>query len=537
MDAFFETLEKDGLGRIGRLRTKSGTVETPCLLPVVNPTFQPVRPKEIKETFGYEALITNAYLVKRRFGQQAVANGIHATIDFPGVIDTDSGGYQILSYGKIDVSAEEIVDYQEAIGSDIAVILDLPTGFPVSREHAKWTVDETIRRADKSLRKITRDDILWVGPIQGGTHLDILAESARQMAVRPFSLYALGSPTRVMEQYNFDILVDMILTAKARLPIEKPFHLFGAGHPFMFALAVLLGCDLFDSASYALYARRKRYLTTNGTMRLDGMRYLPCSCEVCSKTSPQKLLELSPDQRENALARHNLWICVEEIKRVKQSIIDGRLWELMEQRSRAHPSLLDAFRRLGHYKDLLEAHAPGSKGKGLLLFSRESLSRPSMTRHFYSISEKYKPPRKRNLLLIRAPKDRPYHKSWKIKNVISTLKGRRDVHIVLYGAPFGIVPLELDDAYPISQSQSPVDFEVESQKICLEVVLRFVAKNNYPFILVENDGSPEAASLVARLRRSRKSRRLRVFHLEQDKTDPRGLKRLLARPGRERSKG
>jgi 7-cyano-7-deazaguanine tRNA-ribosyltransferase len=58
-----------------------------------------------------------------------------------------------------------------------------------------------------------------------------------------------------MEQYLFDILVDMIIAAKMNLPPERPLHLFGAGHPFMFALAVALGCDLFDSAAYAIYAR------------------------------------------------------------------------------------------------------------------------------------------------------------------------------------------------------------------------------------------------------------------------------------------
>ncbi|NIM45993.1 MAG: tRNA-guanine transglycosylase, partial [Nitrososphaeria archaeon] len=59
----------------------------------------------------------------------------------------------------------------------------------------------------------------------------------------------------------FDLLVDMILTSKMNLPPNRPLHLFGAGHPLMFSLAVAMGCDLFDSAAYSIYAKENRYMT------------------------------------------------------------------------------------------------------------------------------------------------------------------------------------------------------------------------------------------------------------------------------------
>jgi len=72
-----------------------------------------------------------------------------------------------------------------------------------------------------------------------------------------------------MERYNYPVLIDMIATTKRNLPLDRPLHLFGAGHPMMFSLAVALGCDLFDSASYALYAKDDRYLTTSGTLHIN----------------------------------------------------------------------------------------------------------------------------------------------------------------------------------------------------------------------------------------------------------------------------
>src|SRR4030042_7088524 len=278
----FEVKEKDLLARIGKLKTKSGTVETPLLFPVINPNIQPVPPRRLKEEFGFEAIITNAYILKKRFQNTPIQQGLHKFLDYDGAIMTDSGAYQILVYGEVDVSQAEIVAYQEGIGSDIATILDIPTGWKVNKENAAKTVAETLRRAKAFFQTKTRSDILWVGPVQGGRHLDLVAKSAVAMEKLPFQIHALGSPTEVMESYRFDVLVDMIMTAKMNLPLERQLHLFGAGHPMMFSLAVSLGCDAFDSAAYALYAKENRYMTENGTWRLNELDYFPCQCPKCT---------------------------------------------------------------------------------------------------------------------------------------------------------------------------------------------------------------------------------------------------------------
>ena len=237
----FEIMDKDLLGRIGKFETKSGKMETPLLFPVINPGIQPIPPKKLQNDFGCEALITNAYIINKNFKEIAVEKGLHQFLDFEGSIMTDSGAYQLLIYKGVETTPKEIVQFQEAIDTDIATILDIPTGWGVSKEYAKYTVTETIKRA-KALKKMkSRDELAWVGPVQGGQYLDLVAKSAKAMGKLPFEIHALGSPTPVMEQYKFDVLVDMIATAKMNLPAERPLHLFGAGHPFMFALAVALG--------------------------------------------------------------------------------------------------------------------------------------------------------------------------------------------------------------------------------------------------------------------------------------------------------
>ena len=154
----FEVREKDLLARIGKLKTKSGKVETPLLFPVVNASIQLIPPKRIGAEFGFEALITNAYILKKRFQNQPVKEGLHKFLGFDGAIMTDSGAYQILVYGDVEVTPKEIVAYQEKIGADIATILDIPTGWKVSEDDAQQTVKETLKRAREFFKQKTRDD-------------------------------------------------------------------------------------------------------------------------------------------------------------------------------------------------------------------------------------------------------------------------------------------------------------------------------------------------------------------------------------------
>jgi 7-cyano-7-deazaguanine tRNA-ribosyltransferase len=489
----FETKEKDLLARIGKLKTKSGTVETPLLFPVINPNIQLVPPTKLREEFGFEAVITNAYILKKRYQNKPIEQGLHKFLGFDGAVMTDSGAYQILVYGGVEVSQKEIVEYQECIGSDIATILDIPTGWKVTKNHAAETVDETLRRAKDFFKIKTRDDILWVGPVQGGRHLDLVAKSAVEMGKLPFQIHALGSPTEVMESYRFDVLVDMIMTAKMNLPVERPLHLFGAGHPAMFSLAVALGCDLFDSAAYALYARENRYMTENGTWRLGEMDYFPCPCPKCSGETPKEVREKAPKEREVFLAEHNLHVCLAELKRIKQAIRDGRLWEHLEMRAHAHPALFTALKKLKSYDSFIERFSPTVKSSGLFFFSSVGLARPEVGHYRNRMMERYCPPENTRVLLL-APQTRkkPFHKSEefsKIRQVLQRLEKETSgkTHVCFYAAPFGVIPLELDEVYPLSQHETALPLDWETVEYVASQVSEYIMHAHYETVVLLHD--------------------------------------------------
>ncbi|MGB9740215.1 MAG: tRNA guanosine(15) transglycosylase TgtA [Candidatus Bathyarchaeia archaeon] len=513
----FEVKEKDLLARIGKLKTKNGAVETPLLFPVINPKVQPIPPRKIRE-IGFEALITNAYILRKHFQNKPVEEGLHKFLDYNGVIMTDSGAYQILVYGDIEMSPHEIVDYQERIGTDIATILDLPTGWKVSEKHAEQTVRETLRRAKEFFKLKTREDILWVGPVQGGRYLKLVAESAIEMGKLPFQIYALGSPTEVMERYRFDVLVDMIITAKMNLPIDKPLHLFGAGHPIMFSLAVALGCDLFDSAAYAIYARENRYMTDAGTWRLNELEYFPCSCPKCSTATPKEILEKNRKERETFLAEHNLYVCLSELKRIKQAIRDGRLWEHLETRAHVHPFLLQALKKLKQYEEFIEKYSPAVKESGLFFYDSLGLSRPEVVRHRMRMKERYLKPDEANvLLLVPMTQTKPFHKAKEFKEKMKFLQAHfkqelSKIHVCVYAAPFGVIPVELDEVYPLSQHETVFPVDRETREYVANQVEEYIGSMNYEAVLLFQDGENWDNTILNACKRACLKRKIRFKH-------------------------
>jgi len=510
----FEIANRDLMARIGRFETKSGFVETPLLLPVINPNVQTVLPKTLEEEFSCRALITNAYIIQKNFKEAAAEKGLHDLLNFKGVIMTDSGAYQLLIYKGVETSPEEIVHFQETIDTDIATILDIPTGWGVSKKYARHTVNETIKRA-KALEKMkTRDDIAWVGPVQGGQYFDLVAKSAKEMAKIPFQIHALGSPTPVMEQYKFDTLVDMIVTAKMNLPPDRPLHLFGAGHPFMFALAVALGCDLFDSAAYALFAREDRYLTESGTTKLSELEYFPCSCPVCSKRDPENVRALPKEDRQKLLAEHNLHVSFCELRRIKQAITEGRLWEHLEMRAHGHPALLQAVKKLGKYSEYLEKQSPVTKRSGIFFFSSLGLARPEVVRYRKRLLDRYSPPPKAKiLLLLPQTQTKPFHNSKEhetvMKGIQQSLGDTVDlVHVCTYAAPFGVIPTELDAVYPLSQNEIASPFDAETVLYVAKQVANYIKNTNYERVILLRDPNVWMGKIVAACRRACKKKKV-----------------------------
>ncbi len=454
MSPIFEILHKDCAGRIGRLETRHGIIETPTIMPVVNPNIQTIKPCELRK-FGAEMIITNSYIIYRRpeHRERALMDGLHSLIGFDGPIMTDSGSYQLSIYGEVEVNNKEIVEFQQNIGSDIGVPLDIPTPPDVSRIRAESELEQTIIREKEAMG--LKKDMLLAAPIQGSTFTDLRERSARELSQLDFDVYPLGAVVPLMESYRYSDLVDVIVASKKGLSQASPVHLFGAGHPMMFSLAVALGCDLFDSASYALYAKDGRYMTTRGTYHLEQLHYLPCSCPICSSLNARELLE--SEKREELLARHNLYVTFEEMRVVKQAIHEGSLWELVENRCRAHPQLLSGLKRaLSQHSGWIETIQPLSRST-FFYSGPESTLRPEVLRH----RNKLKNLNIKGKVLIRTRR----------------LENEDEFDFVFdFKPPFGPYPLELKETFPFNAEVTD-EPDHESLTVALENLIELMKLN------------------------------------------------------------
>ncbi len=433
MSLHFEVLKEDVAGRIGRLTDGKKTLHTPAILPVINPHVPLITPRKLWD-MGFTALITNAYILSksREFREPALSQGLHELYDFPGIIMTDSGSFQLSVYGEVKISNTETLRFQQEIGSDIIVPLDIPTSPDSPREQVQEELACTLSRLLEAKECVDENLYTLAGPVQGGSFLDLRKEAAENVSRMGFSFCPIGAVVPLMENYRYKELVDVVITCKQYLPSSACIHLFGAGHPSMFALAVAMGCDIFDSAAYALYAKDNRYMTPYGSYKIHELSYLPCACEVCQNHTARELRE--SEEKERLLALHNLYVTKAEIERVKQAITDGTLWELVDERCRSHPALLSGYRHL--------------------LTSAEKLAekdRVSKRRFFYRGAESC-----RRTEVIRYHEMIPRFSAGATILVSFDREQSKDYDTVFFfKPPFGPYPPELKETFPIGQSEIP----------------------------------------------------------------------------------
>ena len=389
----FEIKERDAAGRLCHFTTKHGDVTTPNLLPVINPNKMMITPKEMKKRFGTDILITNSYIIYKNpeLRKKALEIGVHALIDFDGSIMTDSGTFQSYVYGDVHLDPIEIVQFQRDIGSDIGTILDVFGTPGQTKEVSEQGVRETIERAEKSIPH--KGEMLLACPVQGSIYPELREQCARQLSALPADFFPIGGVVPLMENQRYSDLVRCILAAKQGLDPSKPVHLFGAGHPLIFSLAVALGCDFFDSSAYAKYAQDGRMIFQWGTEKFDDLTELPCSCPICSKYSVPELKDLDVEERTMQIALHNLYVSFMELKIIRVALREGWLWDLVEQRAAANPFLSDALRVLREPAHIqwLEQHEPTSKKTALFYTGPQTMYRPMIFRYHSRLFRRFEP--------------------------------------------------------------------------------------------------------------------------------------------------
>jgi queuine tRNA-ribosyltransferase len=277
--------------RRGKLVTPHGEVETPAFMPVgTRATVKGLTIDHLRAT-GSQMLLANTYHLLLRPGERIVEElgGLHAFMGWDGPILTDSGGFQIFSLAQmatitdeeavfrshldgslVALSPERAVQVQEALGSDIAMVLDHVVALPNGPEALADAVERTLLWAARCREAHCRGDQALFGIVQGGLDIDLRLECSARLATMDFPGYAVGG---LSVGESPDDMYRMLDETVAALPAGKPRYLMGVGRPEDLLQAIGRGIDLFDCVLPTRNGRNALAFTQQGNLRLRNQQY------------------------------------------------------------------------------------------------------------------------------------------------------------------------------------------------------------------------------------------------------------------------
>ncbi|MEX0386507.1 tRNA guanosine(34) transglycosylase Tgt [Spiribacter onubensis] len=349
MSLRFERLGGDGLARRGRLHFDRGVVDTPAFMPVgTYGTVKGVTPEEVSDT-GAQILLGNTFHLMLRPGTRIIAEhgDLHDFMHWHGPILTDSGGFQVFSLAegrkvseagvefrspvdgsRVFLDPERSMAVQRALGSDIVMIFDECTAWPVEWAEAKRSMELSLRWAERSRSAHAGNPAAQFGIIQGGMFEDLRAASLAGLADIGFEGYAIGGLS-VGEPPEERIRV--LDALGPRLPADRPRYLMGVGKPEDLVDCVARGIDMFDCVLPTRNARNGFLFTDGGTLRLRNARFAhdtrpveaACDCYTCRHYSRSYLRHLDRcgemlGARLNTL--HNLRYFQRLMSRIREAI-------------------------------------------------------------------------------------------------------------------------------------------------------------------------------------------------------------------------
>jgi len=209
---------------------------------------------------------------------------------------------------------------------------------------------------------------LLIEALQGGFFNDLRKKAALEVSKLHVDIYAIGTIVQYLIKYDFINLFRTILEPRVLLPLNKPVHLFGLGHTLILPLSVAIGADIFDSASYALFAEDNRIITNYGTFRLEDLDdfYVETYNKIYHIS---EIKEMEKNERIKVLSEVNLYYLVKEISIIKDAIKNQYLMDLVCYKAHMHYSVYKATRyTLENFYNWLKKLDPVRKKSGITYY-------------------------------------------------------------------------------------------------------------------------------------------------------------------------
>lgn len=357
----FKISARDGAARTGQLELAHGIVNTPAFMPVgTAATVKGMLPEAVATT-GANILLGNVYHLMLRPGAARIAElgGLHKFMNWSGPILTDSGGFQVMSLSKIRkidedgvefrahtdgtchrLTPDDSIDIQRLLGSDITMVLDECTPFPVAEEEAESSMRRSMRWAALCRERFDeRPGHALFGIVQGGVFPELRSESAAALRGIGFDGYAIGGLAVGEGQEKMLAVLDGL---KGALPGDRPRYLMGIGTPADLVKSVLRGIDMFDCVLPTRSGRTGRGYTARASINMRNARHAndprpldaDCACQTCqnySRAYLHHLFRCAEMLGPILLTLHNLTFYQTLMASLRAAITGGILNDFAEQ--------------------------------------------------------------------------------------------------------------------------------------------------------------------------------------------------------------
>jgi queuine tRNA-ribosyltransferase len=346
--------------RAGLLHTPHGVIETPVFMPVgTQASVKGLSGRDLDADLGARILLANTYHLFLRPGHEPIRRmgGLHKFMSWPRAILTDSGGFQAFSLSALRKISEEgvtfrshlngdahlftpesAVDIQLALGSDILMVLDECSEYPVSEAAARDSADRTARWAAKAYahyrdrigRMETRHALFPI--VQGSVYPALRRECAQRLTELDADGYAIGGLS-VGEPRPLSL--EMVDVTAPLLPRGRPRYAMGVGMPEELPEYVARGVDMMDCVLPTRNARNGYLFTSQGRVIIKHARYKEseepldpaCTCETCrnySRAYLRHLFHAGEILYASLATRHNLHYYLGIMRGMRAAILEGR---------------------------------------------------------------------------------------------------------------------------------------------------------------------------------------------------------------------
>lgn len=345
----FNISSEDGGARSGLLEVNGRKARTPLFMPVATRGSLRTLSNEEGARMGFQALIANAYHLLMKPGADIIeeGGGLHKYMNWPNIIFTDSGGFQMIRSGFdlkvsqegvtfrsetdgriIRMTPEENILLQKKLGADVSMCLDLCPPYPADRDDLIRSVEMTSTWARRCLD--VGHDTFCIS--QGGTDDDLRERSCRELAEMGFQGFAVGGLSIGEPREDMYRMLDI---ADSVYPREKPRYVMGLGSPVDILESISRGMDIFDSAYPTRNARHGSVMTSTGMISITNGRYRRdhgpldhgCRCPVCQDHSRSYVNHLLRARELSGLRLatiHNLFFMSTLMSDARKAIEEGR---------------------------------------------------------------------------------------------------------------------------------------------------------------------------------------------------------------------